>query len=45
MNATMRAAILKDIKKYEVEMVPTPKIEQDDEVLIITKTNFLTMMK
>lgn len=34
MNATMRAAILKDIKKYEVEMVPTPKIEQDDDVLI-----------
>lgn len=34
MNSTMRAAILKDIDRYEVEMVPTPKIEQNDEVLI-----------
>jgi len=34
MNSTMRAAILKDVNKYEVEMVPTPKIEKNDEVLI-----------
>ena len=34
MNSTMRAAILKDVNKYAVEMVPTPKIEQADEVLI-----------
>lgn len=34
MNSTMRAAILKDVNKYEVEMVPVPKIESPDEVLI-----------
>ena len=34
MNSTMRAAILKDVNKYEVEMVPIPKIEGPDEVLI-----------
>lgn len=34
MNSTMRAAIMKDANKYEVEMVPTPKIEKADEVLI-----------
>lgn len=34
MNSTMRAAILKDVNKYEVEMVPTPKIEKGDEILI-----------
>lgn len=34
MNSTMRAAILKDVNKYEVELVPTPKINRPDEVLI-----------
>lgn len=34
MNSTMRAAILKDANRYEVETVSTPKIEGADEVLV-----------